>query len=203
MTNFDIWYNKRQKSENLKLFGKNIFSGFITLTAQFILIFQFGSGGLRNFPGAFFLTNIFIILFIISFIFILIFPGKYYHIVELFGRNSISYLLKVIVGGLLVLVYIVLIPLSITRGKRRYLQRRPEQAPWLGKSYGAIDSTWVRKEFLFDSKKYRSGWLRLLGVFLNEGNTFLLIVTIILLFLAMFILFAQSSAVVPFIYTIF
>lgn len=197
------WESKLNKSakrrEGFEYFG----IGFGSLVMQIVLLFQFGAGGFRNLPLANYIANLLILTIALSTLTLIIYPKWYFTGVKKFGHFIGKYTFNQIANLLLLVIYYSTLPYARVFARRKYLSLRPEHASWVsGKSNWRI-STWKEKPQTKIGKSKTNPIFRLLGIFIAQRNWFLLIVTFFLVLISMFIIFVQSSAVAPFIYTLF
>jgi hypothetical protein len=97
----------------------------------------------------------------------------------------------------------VTLPFAFLIGRRKLVNLRKELSPWIYRNSEWKVSSWRDSDYAI-TLLGKKGLLRgLFFIFMREKNNFILIMLILLLVVSMVILFAQSSAVAPFIYTIF
>ncbi len=199
----ESWERKQDKSakrrEGFEYFG----IGFGSLVMQIVLLFQFGAGGFRNFPIANYIANLLILTILLSTLTLIIYPKWYFKGVKKIGHFIGKYTFNQIANLLLLLIYYITLPYARVFARRKYLSQRPEHASWVSSNTNWKISTWVKKPSIKTRGNKTNPIFRLLGIFIAQRNWFLLIVTFFLLLISMFIIFVQSSAVAPFIYTLF
>lgn len=189
---------RTQKAELREFILQSLASLIITIT----LTLQFLVGAWHKVTFSSIIGRVFGLLFLIILFSLLFYPKinmlVFNKALNYFGRKVFKLINTVILSSFYLLT---LLPARIL-GRRKLLSLRSELTPWVKRSTDWKISTWRRVDFepILNQK---TGFLRgLLYVFLRERNIFLLVMLIILLIISMFILFAQSSVVAPFIYTI-
>lgn len=123
------------------------------------------------------------------------------------GFRGVSAAIFFVLGTLLTgLLYLLTLPLGASIGRRHLIRRHPATAPWFdpGQRHEWRRSTWTAK----DTRVSRDGVRRstiisALRVFVDQRNYLLLVLVIALLTIATITMFAKSSAVAPFVYTLF
>jgi len=102
-------------------------------------------------------------------------------------------------------VYLAAWPWARTRGRSGFVRRHPASAPWADPTAHWKRSTWASKGSAADrtATPSRSTLRRALSVFHRQRQYFLLLVLLVLLALATITMFVKSSAVAPFVYTLF
>lgn len=117
------------------------------------------------------------------------------------GHGVLSVLGVVTIAG----IYLVSWPWARTRGRAGFVRRHPSSAPWAVKQLDWRRSTWVPKSSVADraTTASRSTIRRSLAVFHRQRQYFLLLVLLALLVLSTVTMFVKSSAVAPFVYTLF
>ena len=194
-------YEKREKRiKSIEIIAINL--GILIFYLLFI--FQFSVGAFRDLSLAPNITFTLVILFLCYLSLLVIYPKFNFVIWPKILKKINVRLFNLINYTILSLFYLLNLPFAYLFGRKKYLKLRPSHAPWiLGLTHDWRLSTWQKKELRLNISG-KKGFLRnIFYVFLQERNLFMLISLIVLLFISMFILFAQSSAVAPFIYTIF
>ena len=118
---------------------------------------------------------------------------------------------RLVSGALFVLVLAVVFLLSLPfarfRNRSRVLQAHSPLAPWVAPSAASSwrIATWESKSLfhLAHSASSRSTILRVLRVFSYQQNYFLLATAVVLVLFGLLFMFLQTSALAPFIYTLF
>ena len=196
------WIRKSKSRKSRKFLIEQFATGlgFNILLAN--LTFQFGAGAFRGFDYKFLPSTFLLILIPASWLYALIKPDLYFKATK--GIMKALSFLVFTLPALLLLVMLYLITYPYTRfiGRKLYLKKREAHLPWISKKGEWRVNTWVDKEFkLQDSNA--GPLFALLAFFAEERSWFLLFITIILIIITSFIFFAQSTAIAPFIYTIF
>lgn len=123
------------------------------------------------------------------------------------GFRAVSEALFFMLGSVLTgVLYFLSLPLGATLGRRHLTQRHPAIAPWFDPRHRKDwrRSTWTTKDTRVDRQGGRRSTIAsALRVFIEQRNYLLLVVLIALLLLATVTMFAKSSAVAPFVYTLF
>ena len=187
---------RENNKESFSLLG----SGLSFLILQILFSLQFSIGGLRNLSFAVVATNCLLATVAISLLLLLVIPKYYLKGSKLFFEYTTIKFFNLLSLIFLTIVYFLALPFAKIFNRKKYLLAHPEHLYWVENLNGFTGwSTW-RNKIIVENKK--TFLLTLIGVFAYRKNYFLFAIFIILLIISMFILFAQSSAIAPFIYTI-
>ena len=187
---------RENNKESLTLLG----SGLSFLILQLLFSLQFSIGGLRNLSFAVVATNSLLATVAISLLLLLVTPKYYLKGSKLFFEYTTIKFFNLLSLIFLTIVYFLALPFAKISNRRKYLLAHPEHLYWVENLNGFTGwSTWRNKIIVGNKKTFL---LTLIGVFAYRKNYFLFAIFTILLIISMFILFAQSSAIAPFIYTI-
>jgi len=115
---------------------------------------------------------------------------------------------QVLFGSIAILtiasVYLLAWPWARARGRFQFARNHRASAPWASPHEHWRRSTWTAKESAADvSLQSRSTLRRAMSVFHRQRQYFLLFIAAVLLLVAGVTMFTKSSAVAPFVYTIF
>lgn len=173
------------------------------MSLSLILYIQFIFGGFRKFILSSILGNFFLFFFLFFLLSLLIYPkfnSKYINpIFHKFGKRIFATLNSFI----LYTFYFLTLPTSFIFNRRTLLRRRPELKPWIKVGIDFKVSTFRDGEYNNTYSRKKGFFYNIFLTFLKERNVFLVFILLLLLIISMFIIFAQSSVVAPFIYTIF
>jgi len=203
MRKLPTWENKLNKKLERKESFEYFAMGFGSLLMQILLILQFGAGGLRGLAFADKAVNILLITIVLSILILIVYPKWYFDGIKKVGHFLGKYLVNQIANLVLLLIFLVALPFAKFFGQKKYLAARPEHKSWVRKESEWSVSTWVAKPEITKVIRKQNPIFRLLGIFIAQRNWFLLTITSLLIIISMIILFVQSSAVAPFIYTFF
>mgnify|MGYP006274865789 CR=1 FL=1 len=182
-----------------------IIQSFALLALTITLSLQFYLGAWRDLLFAPFFGALFGMVFIIIFLSLLIYPKFNLNYINKYFMKFGHFVFQIINTLLLSIFYILTLPFALFLGRSKLLKIRPELTSWV-KGGPTPQSTWRSGEYLNDLEglSKHKGFIRsLFYTFMRERNIFILIMLVLVLIISMIILFAQSSAVAPFIYTIF
>lgn len=116
------------------------------------------------------------------------------------GHALFSVVAMILVGG----VYVLSWPWARWGGRKSFARRHPGSAAWVHPGHGWQRSTWVAKNSEAESPSgSRSTIRRTLAVFHRQRNYAVLLIVLLLLVFATVTMFVKSSAVAPFVYTVF
>lgn len=116
------------------------------------------------------------------------------------GHALFSAVAMVLVGG----IYVLSWPWARWGGRKSFARRHPGSAAWVQPGQAWQHSTWVGKSSEAESLSgSRSTIRRTLAVFHRQRNYAVLLIVLLLLVFATVTMFVKSSAVAPFIYTVF
>ncbi len=132
-------------------------------------------------------------------------PGPTARVVSALLHKSTGAVFTVAATLLLFAVFIVSFPFARTLGRRGFRRRHSASAPWVDRQADWRIPTWHDKtvDIVAVNRRGASPVARALGYFIRQKNFFLFTVALALLMIAAFTVFAQSSPVAPFIYTLF
>lgn len=203
-SNLPLWLHQYEKREERKKTVEVMAINLGILVFYLLFIFQFSVGAFRDLALAPTITLTLIILFLSYLSLLIIYPKFNFVIWPKIVKKINVKIFNLINIMLLSIFYLLNLPFAHFFGRKKYLKLRPSHSPWiLGEGVNWRTTTWQKKEVRV-TLSGKKGFLRsIFYIFLQERNSFMLISLIVLLFISMFILFAQSSAVAPFIYSIF
>ena len=199
-----LWLLQYEKREERKRTLEVIAINLGILIFYLLFIFQFSVGAFRDLTLAPAITLTLVILFLSYLSLLVIYPKFNFVIWPKVVKKINAKIFNFINIVLLSIFYLLNLPFAHFLGRKKYLKLRPSHSSWLlGEDINWRVSTWQPKKLRVNLSGKKGFLQNILYIFLQERNSFMLISLIVLLLISMFILFAQSSAVAPFIYSIF
>lgn len=191
------------KKVDRRKFRDGVITSFSTLVFSLIFSFQFYIGGFRDLIFANYFGLFFLVLFVFLILSLLIYPKFNFNVFNPFFLFLMRGIFHLFNNLLLISFYLLTLPFAYFFGRRAFLTKRPELSPWINSAIDFRVSTFRDCRSENEVAGNSSFFKGLFYIFLREKNRFLIIMLVLLLLVSMFILFAQSSVVAPFIYTIF
>lgn len=197
-----VWLNKSSSKQRRNQVMEQFTTGLGLNILLANLTFQFGAGVFRDFDYKFLPSTFLLLLIPVSWVFAIVKPDLYFKATKNIMKTLSFIIFTLPALFLLVVLYLFTYPYTRFIGRKLYLKKRFAHTPWITKKGEWRVSTWVDKDFKFQDSD-AGPLFALLSFFAEEKSWFLLVMTIILIVVTSFIFFAQSTAIAPFIYTIF
>jgi hypothetical protein len=205
MDTYDAWCDWRQararRRSTIETFA-NVVASQVVLIALFV---QFYRGHLSSLPFSNLGEKVVVGVVVCEVVALLVNPQVTAAVAGRVLRAVGSSVISVATAVALGVLYLAAWPLAVTVGRRGLIRRHPATAPWVGSASVWRVSAWTPKITEADRvgpSGTKTLW-RLLGYFMAQRTYFLLIVTVVVLVMVSLSVFAQTSQLAPFVYTLF
>jgi hypothetical protein len=201
------WADRRRRKEARRRATELVAAAVVSQALLLVLALQFEVGLLAHVPFARGFAVVLFVLIPVTAAAAVLAPR---HVLPVLSAG-LQRFGRLVSGALFVLVlaavFLVSLPFARFRNRSRVLRDHPSLAPWVVRSEASSwrVATWVPKSVshVESSTSSRSTVLRVLRIFSYQQNYFLLAIAVVLVLFGLLFMFLQTSALAPFIYTLF
>jgi hypothetical protein len=201
------WAARRRRKQARRETTELLVAAFVAHALLLVLVLQFAIGALAGLPLAREISIVFGVALIVLSVTAILIPLRSLpavaRMLQALGAAISNVLFTVLIGA----VFVLSLPFARLRNRSKTAARHPGIAPWVERSSSPSwrRGTWQAKQLdhLAQAAASRSTLLRVLRIFSYQQNYFLVAVAFLLVLVGLLFLFLQTSALAPFLYTLF